>query len=99
MTAIFADTFYWVALTDSTDSAHQAAIVLALAREVDLIVTTDEVLVASSFWQGEDAAHAPDATRQKKSEARTSASIPPFQSSPTRSLFLSRQTSICGLRF
>jgi predicted nucleic acid-binding protein len=36
---VFADTFYWIALTDSTDSAHQRA------RQVaDDIVTTDEVL-------------------------------------------------------
>jgi predicted nucleic acid-binding protein len=44
MTALFADTFYWIALADSHDSAHSRA--LALPRErVDIpIVTTDEVL-------------------------------------------------------
>jgi hypothetical protein len=26
MTAVFADTFYWIALADSTDSAHQQAL-------------------------------------------------------------------------
>jgi predicted nucleic acid-binding protein len=36
---VFADTFYWIALTDSTDAAHQRA------RQItDDIVTTDEVL-------------------------------------------------------
>lgn len=38
MTA-FADTFYWIALTDSTDKAHHRA-----RRITDEIVTTDEVL-------------------------------------------------------
>ena len=45
MTALFADTFYWIALTDVTDSSHQAAVELTFARDADLIVTTDEVLV------------------------------------------------------
>jgi predicted nucleic acid-binding protein len=36
---VFADTFYWIALTDSTDQAHECA-----ARIDDEIVTTDEVL-------------------------------------------------------
>ena len=36
---VFADTFYWIALTDSTDAAHKRA------RQVtDELVTTDEVL-------------------------------------------------------
>ena len=36
---VFADTFYWIALTDSTDAAHARAL-----RITDDIVTTDEVL-------------------------------------------------------
>lgn len=36
---VFADTFYWIALTDSSDSAHSLA-----AQIADEIVTTDEVL-------------------------------------------------------
>jgi predicted nucleic acid-binding protein len=36
---VFADTFYWIALTDSTDNAHERAL-----RITDDIVTTDEVL-------------------------------------------------------
>jgi uncharacterized protein len=36
---VFADTFYWIALTDSTDSAH-----LRAAQITDEILTTDEVL-------------------------------------------------------
>jgi len=32
MTALFADTFYWVALADFTDSAHQRALSLTAER-------------------------------------------------------------------
>ena len=44
MTALFADTFYWVALADFADSAHQRARALTVERKAALIVTTDEVL-------------------------------------------------------
>jgi len=44
MTALFADTFYWIALADFTDSAHQRALTLAADRATSQIVTTDEVL-------------------------------------------------------
>jgi predicted nucleic acid-binding protein len=44
MTTLFADTFYWVALADFTDSAHQRALNLTAARALSFIVTTDEVL-------------------------------------------------------
>lgn len=44
MTAVFADTFFWIALADSKDRAHRRA--LAFATEWNSpIVTTDEVLV------------------------------------------------------
>lgn len=39
MKAVFADTSYWIALTDSTDAAHARS-----SRFTDAIVTTDEVL-------------------------------------------------------
>src|SRR5437879_5584158 len=45
MTALFADTLYWIALADFKDSAHQRAIKLTSERIDALIVTTDEVLV------------------------------------------------------
>jgi hypothetical protein len=32
MTALFADTFYWIALGDSTDRAHQPALKLTAER-------------------------------------------------------------------
>jgi uncharacterized protein len=44
MTAIFADTFYWIALANYNDSAHQQALALTAARPTAPIVTTDEVL-------------------------------------------------------
>jgi predicted nucleic acid-binding protein len=44
MTALFADTFYWIALADSSDSAHRRALALSNERVDDPIVTTDEVL-------------------------------------------------------
>jgi hypothetical protein len=44
MTALFADTFYWIALADFSDSAHQRALVLTSERTHSLLVTTDEVL-------------------------------------------------------
>ena len=44
MSALFADTFFWIALVDSTDSSHQRALALAFERRDDLIITTDDVL-------------------------------------------------------
>ena len=42
--ALFADTFYWIALADFTDSAHQRALAVTTERAASPIVTTDEVL-------------------------------------------------------
>ena len=44
MTALFADTFYWIALADFADSAHQRALAFTAERAISHIVTTDEVL-------------------------------------------------------
>jgi predicted nucleic acid-binding protein len=44
MTAVFADTFYWVALADASDSAHQWALTITAERAASAIITTDEVL-------------------------------------------------------
>jgi predicted nucleic acid-binding protein len=44
MIALFADTFYWIALADFNDSAHARALALASERADLPIVTTDEVL-------------------------------------------------------
>jgi uncharacterized protein len=45
MTALFADTFYWIALIDLSDSAHRRALELTTSTLVHVpIITTDEVL-------------------------------------------------------
>lgn len=44
MTAIFADTFYWVALTDPDDTLYAQAAELESRFAGTLIVTTDEIL-------------------------------------------------------
>jgi len=44
MIALFADTFYWIALVDFNDSAHRRALALTSERADSPIVTTDEVL-------------------------------------------------------
>ena len=44
MTGVFADTFYWVALTSTEDSAHVQAIDFSRSLQPSRIVTTDEVL-------------------------------------------------------
>ncbi len=44
MNALFADTFSWIALSDSSDSAHSRALTLASEHAESRIVTTDEVL-------------------------------------------------------
>ena len=44
MSPLFADTFYWIALTDFGDAAHEQALKLTTERARSAIVTTDEVL-------------------------------------------------------
>jgi predicted nucleic acid-binding protein len=41
---VFADTFYWAALTSTGDAAHERAMNLSRSIAPDRIVTTDEVL-------------------------------------------------------
>ena len=45
MTAIFADTFYWTALTSSVDRFHTLAVDFSFSMQPEKLVTTDEVLV------------------------------------------------------
>jgi predicted nucleic acid-binding protein len=42
--AVFADTFYWAALTSTEDQAHDRALALSRSLQPDKIITTDEVL-------------------------------------------------------
>jgi hypothetical protein len=44
MKALFADTFYWIALTDPNDAAHQDALAMTVERAATPLITTDEVL-------------------------------------------------------
>jgi hypothetical protein len=44
MKALFADTFYWIALTDPNDTAHQDALAMTVERAATPLITTDEVL-------------------------------------------------------
>lgn len=44
MKAVFADTFYWAALTSTDDGAHGRALDFSRSITPDRIVTTDEVL-------------------------------------------------------
>jgi hypothetical protein len=53
VTALFADTFYWIAVSDVTDSAHRLALELtSRVRDVP-IVTTDEVLTDDRHFEQE----------------------------------------------
>jgi predicted nucleic acid-binding protein len=49
MTALFAGTFYWVALADVAGNAHQRALALTSERARSRIVTTDEVLTEAGL--------------------------------------------------
>ena len=44
MKAVFADTFYWIAIADFSDSFHERALALTAAHAARSLVTTDEVL-------------------------------------------------------
>ena len=44
MKSVFADTFYWIALANPRDSAHQRVMDFGRTLGSSLIVTTDEVL-------------------------------------------------------
>ena len=47
MRAVYADTFYWVALTNPEDTRYHDAIALGRTLTDATMVTTDEVLVES----------------------------------------------------
>lgn len=44
MTPVFADTFYWIALTNPKDSSHRKVLDFARSLGSRIVVTTDEVL-------------------------------------------------------
>ena len=45
MTAVFADTFYWIAVTNARDSAHEEAKRLSRSLASVTLVTTEPVLI------------------------------------------------------
>lgn len=52
MRAVFADTFFWAALTSTDDAAHERALDFGRSIAPERIVTTDEVLVFGFFrWR------------------------------------------------
>ena len=53
MNAVFADTFYWAALTAVDDPAHVRAMEISRSLSPDRIITTDEVLAEYlTFFSG-----------------------------------------------
>lgn len=44
MKPVFADTFYWIALTNPRDSAHHKVLHFSRSLRPETLVTTDEVL-------------------------------------------------------
>jgi predicted nucleic acid-binding protein len=89
VTALFADTFYWIALADFTDSAHQRALAITLERASSPIVTTDEVLAEYlTFFAG-----APEPIR-----AEAAATVEGILASPAiRVIPQSRRSFLSGL--
>jgi len=53
MTAVFADSFHWIALADFTDSFHERPLALTAAHASQPLVTTDEVLTEYLNYVGE----------------------------------------------
>ena|ERR1019366_334743 len=90
MNAVFADTFYWVALADFADSSHQRAVALTAERASSRIVTTDEVLTEYlSFFST-----APQALRIEVAESVESILV----TSVIRVIPQSRESFLAGLK-
>lgn len=54
MTGIFADTFYWIALTNKRDSAHLAVMEVTAQLRPRSVVTSDEVLTEFLAFRASD---------------------------------------------
>jgi len=90
MTALFADTFYWVALADFADSSHQRALALTAERAASRIITTDEVLTEFlTFFST-----APEQFRREAAESVERI----LASSVIRVIPQSRESFLAGLR-
>ena len=53
MTAVFSDSFHWIALADFSDSFHERALALTAAHASQPLVTTDEVPTEYRNYFGE----------------------------------------------
>jgi len=90
MTALFADTFYWVALADFADGAYERALSITAERAASRIVTTDEVLTEYlTFF-----ATAPEALRVEAAESVEGI----LASSVIHVIPQSRESFLAGLR-
>ena len=90
MTALFADTFYRIALADFADSAHQRALTLTAKLAASRIVTTDEVLTEYLTFFSD----APEALRREAAE-----SVEGILASPViRVIPQSRESFLAGLQ-
>ncbi|MBV9155747.1 MAG: type II toxin-antitoxin system VapC family toxin [Acidobacteriaceae bacterium] len=65
MTAVFADTFYWIALADFFDTSHSRALAVTASYASLYVVTTDEVLTEYLNYFGDR----PEVVRQKAAES------------------------------
>jgi predicted nucleic acid-binding protein len=89
MTALFAGTFYWIAITGPNDSAHQAALAMTEQHADAWLVTTDEVLSEYLAYF----AHATEALRRE-----AAAVVRDLLESPAvRVIAQSRQSFLSGL--
>jgi predicted nucleic acid-binding protein len=90
MSALFADTFYWIALADFADSAHQRALSLTAKLAASRIVTTDEVLTEYlTFFST-----APEALRREVAESVEGI----LSSSVIRVIAQSRESFLAGVQ-
>jgi predicted nucleic acid-binding protein len=90
MTALFADTFYWVALADFADGAHQRALAITAERAASRIVTIDEVLTEYlTFFST-----APESLRREAAESVEGI----LASSVIRVIPQSRESFLAGLQ-
>ncbi len=89
MTAVFADSFHWIALADFSDSFHEHALALTAAHSAQALVTTDEVLTEYlNYFGGE-----PEALRRS-----VAASVRRIMgSSAVRVISQSRASFLAGL--
>jgi hypothetical protein len=52
MSTLFADTFFWIAVTNVQDLAHESAMALALSSPPAIILTTEEVFEYLNYFAG-----------------------------------------------